>query len=101
MRMKMYGQIDLFLKSAYKFVSIERKQKVSHIFYTNDIRTHVLVLLSKFYKVIYGMNFACSVAECSLNRSAVLFGALNRLFDISRIVKRIEYTNNIDTVFDR
>ena len=93
-------RLQNFLHTLYKVVSGIRKENTGHIFDTNVISTHIFELLCEFDEIFVGMNGAGGVRNRSLAYTAVFFTALYSLLHISGVVKSVENTENVTTVFD-
>ena len=99
--MQVYGHVHLGLEPLDKRICVIGQQQVCHILYADIVRAHLNQLLCQLYKVILVMHGAHGVAYGRLAYSAVLLGVFDCGFQISHIVERIEYANDVNAVLDR
>ena len=88
-------------KGGNKFVSGVRQQQISHILNADIIRAHSLAFFRKFNEILVRMNGARRVRNSDFADSAVFFDCLNRRFEVSHVVQRVENSDYVNTVFNR
>ena len=97
--MYLYRYLDGFLDSLYKIICSVRSEQCRHILYAYRIRTGILKLFCVFCVVLKIKDRSGRVRHGRLYMSALfLFGGVYCGLEITDIVKRIEYTDDIDTV---
>ena len=84
----------------HKFISIERQKQVGHIFKADIVSAHVLKLFPELHKVFLCINGTGRITDCRFADAAVFLDRLHGSFKISRIVERVEHTNDAHTVFN-
>ena len=98
--MQVYGYVHLGLEPLDERICVIGQQQVCHILYADIVRAHLNQLLCQLYEVILVMHGAHGVAYGRLAYSAVLLGVFDCGFQISHIVERIEYANDVNAVLD-
>ena len=99
--MKLNGNGNGLLELFYKLICAVGLQKTCHILDAYGVCAHFLKLLCIFSEGLVCMVGACGVADGSLNVPAFFFCSLYSCLEVSRVVERVEYTENIYAVGNR
>jgi len=101
MRVKLNGNGQMLLQHAHKIVRVIRGEQAGHILDTKGIDAHFLQFNGALRKTFQRMNGADRVNHSALNVNGLrIFSRFNGRFKVSRIVKRVEDSDNVDTVVD-
>ena len=98
-RMKNNRQTNFFLEGFGNIVSLLRSHYARHILNADGGGSHFFHFFRHAYEVLQRMNGTGGVTDCAACDSAAFYGFLYRDLYVTRIVKRVEDTDDIDTVF--
>ena len=97
--MQLHRELNLLDESVGQFAGIRRSHNAGHILDGDGIGAHIRLLLGEFNESVDGVHRRDGVADGALGVAAVFLDGGDSLFEIARIVERIEAAEDVHAVF--